>query len=36
MDGDFAPMVQLVRLRKKYNFLLAIDDVGAVKFLNTL
>ncbi|XP_078442656.1 biotin F [Wolffia australiana] len=26
MDGDFAPMNQLVRLRKKHNFLLAIDD----------
>ncbi|CAA7403574.1 unnamed protein product [Spirodela intermedia] len=26
MDGDFAPMVQLVRLRKKHNFLFAIDD----------
>ncbi|XVF08489.1 hypothetical protein REPUB_Repub07fG0007500 [Reevesia pubescens] len=26
MDGDFAPMVELVELRKKHNFLLVIDD----------
>nr|GLL21044.1 8-amino-7-oxononanoate synthase [Ipomoea trifida] len=26
MDGDFAPMVELVKLRKKHGFLLAIDD----------
>ncbi|MCO5603772.1 hypothetical protein L7F22_057924 [Adiantum nelumboides] len=26
MDGDFAPLVELVALRKKYNFLLVIDD----------
>ncbi|GAV75712.1 Aminotran_1_2 domain-containing protein [Cephalotus follicularis] len=26
MDGDFAPMVDLVNLRKKYGFLLVIDD----------
>ncbi|PON56392.1 LL-diaminopimelate aminotransferase [Trema orientale] len=26
MDGDFAPMIELVRLRKKYGFLLVIDD----------
>ncbi|MQL80249.1 hypothetical protein Taro_012699 [Colocasia esculenta] len=26
MDGDFVPMVQLAELRKKHNFLLAIDD----------
>lgn len=26
MDGDFAPMVELVKLRKKHNFLLVIDD----------
>lgn len=31
MDGDFAPLVELVALRKKYNFLLVIDDVS---FLN--
>ncbi|XP_015877955.2 8-amino-7-oxononanoate synthase isoform X1 [Ziziphus jujuba] len=26
MDGDFAPMIELVKLRKKYGFLLVIDD----------
>ncbi|CAI9092017.1 OLC1v1027150C3 [Oldenlandia corymbosa var. corymbosa] len=26
MDGDFAPIVELVQLRKKHGFLLAIDD----------
>ncbi|KAJ8437647.1 hypothetical protein Cgig2_018437 [Carnegiea gigantea] len=26
MDGDFAPMVELARLRKKHGFLLVIDD----------
>ncbi|XWS47690.1 hypothetical protein CRYUN_Cryun13aG0005700 [Craigia yunnanensis] len=26
MDGDFAPMVELVELRKKHNLLLVIDD----------
>ncbi|VFQ99577.1 unnamed protein product [Cuscuta campestris] len=26
MDGDFAPMAELVKLRKKHGFLLAIDD----------
>ncbi|KAI5061102.1 hypothetical protein GOP47_0023607 [Adiantum capillus-veneris] len=26
MDGDFAALVELVALRKKYNFLLVIDD----------
>ncbi|XP_062092204.1 8-amino-7-oxononanoate synthase isoform X2 [Humulus lupulus] len=26
MDGDFAPMTELVKLRKKYKFLLVIDD----------
>ncbi|XP_021286596.1 8-amino-7-oxononanoate synthase-like [Herrania umbratica] len=26
MDGDFAPMVELVELRKRHNFLLVIDD----------
>ena len=29
MDGDFAPMAELVKLRKKHGFLLVIDDVGA-------
>lgn len=28
MDGDFAPMVQLSKLRKKHNFLLVVDDVS--------
>lgn len=28
MDGDFAPILQLVELRKKHKFLLAIDDVS--------
>ncbi|KAM7502255.1 hypothetical protein LguiB_001159 [Lonicera macranthoides] len=27
MDGDFAPMTELVKLRKKHGFLLVIDDV---------
>ncbi|KAL8199704.1 hypothetical protein R6Q57_013272 [Mikania cordata] len=26
MDGDFAPMVQLSKLRKKHDFLLVVDD----------
>ncbi|XP_050385183.1 8-amino-7-oxononanoate synthase isoform X2 [Argentina anserina] len=26
MDGDFAPMIELVKLRKQHNFLLVIDD----------
>ncbi|KAJ0042146.1 hypothetical protein Pint_18017 [Pistacia integerrima] len=26
MDGDFAPMVELVKLLKKYGFLLVLDD----------
>ncbi|KAL6124448.1 hypothetical protein ACLB2K_076960 [Fragaria x ananassa] len=26
MDGDFAPMIELVKLRKQHDFLLAIDD----------
>ncbi|KAL5745948.1 hypothetical protein ACOSP7_027094 [Xanthoceras sorbifolium] len=26
MDGDFAPMIELVKLRKKYGFLLVLDD----------
>ncbi|KAG9452945.1 hypothetical protein H6P81_005849 [Aristolochia fimbriata] len=26
MDGDFAPMVELVNLRKKHGFLLVVDD----------
>ncbi|KAJ4775897.1 8-amino-7-oxononanoate synthase [Rhynchospora pubera] len=29
MDGDFAPLTQLVQLRKKHGFLLAIDDAHA-------
>lgn len=28
MDGDFAPIADLVNLRKKHNFLLAVDDVS--------
>ncbi len=28
MDGDFAPMVELAKLRKKHQFLLVIDDVS--------
>ena len=30
MDGDFAPMNELVKLRKKYGFLLVIDDVSKI------
>ncbi|OMO98180.1 Aminotransferase, class I/classII [Corchorus olitorius] len=26
MDGDFAPMVELIKLRKKHGFLLVVDD----------
>lgn len=33
MDGDFAPMIELVKLRKKYEFLLVIDDVSSLNFL---
>ncbi|KAL3521403.1 hypothetical protein ACH5RR_019552 [Cinchona calisaya] len=29
MDGDFAPIVELVKLRRKHGFLLAIDDAHA-------
>ncbi|CAA2997767.1 8-amino-7-oxononanoate synthase [Olea europaea subsp. europaea] len=29
MDGDFAPMTELVKLRKKHRFLLVIDDAHA-------
>lgn len=28
MDGDFAPMNELVKLRRKYGFLLVLDDVS--------
>ncbi|XP_016649810.1 PREDICTED: 8-amino-7-oxononanoate synthase-like [Prunus mume] len=27
MDGDFAPMIELVKIRKEHDFLLVIDDV---------
>ena len=30
MDGDFAPIVELVKLRRKHGFLLAIDDVSVL------
>lgn len=29
MDGDFAPMVELVKLRQEYSFLLVLDDVSS-------
>ncbi|KAK2999461.1 hypothetical protein RJ639_023086 [Escallonia herrerae] len=32
MDGDFAPMVELVRPRRKHGFLLVIDDFHGVQF----
>jgi 7-keto-8-aminopelargonate synthetase-like enzyme len=28
MDGDFAPMTELVNLRERHGFLLVIDDVS--------
>ena len=28
MDGDFAPMVEIAKLRKKHQFLFVIDDVS--------
>jgi len=28
MDGDFAPMVEIVKLCKKHQFLLVVDDVS--------
>ena len=28
MDGDFAPMIELVKLRRKHQFLLVVDDVS--------
>lgn len=30
MDGDFAPLPELVKLRKKYGFLLVVDDVSSL------
>ncbi|XP_042436028.1 8-amino-7-oxononanoate synthase-like isoform X1 [Zingiber officinale] len=30
MDGDFAPIADLVNLRKKHNFLLAVDDAHSM------
>ena len=33
MDGDFAPMIELVKLRKQYDFLLVIDDVSPLGLL---
>lgn len=36
MDGDFAPMNELVKLRKKYGFLLVIDDVSKILGINAL
>lgn len=35
MDGDFAPMIELVKLRKQHDFLLVIDDVSALELLGT-
>lgn len=34
MDGDFAPMLELVELRKKHGFLLVIDDVSLTRSSN--
>ena len=31
MDGDFAPMAELAKLRKKHGFLLVIDDVSILE-----
>lgn len=36
MDGDFAPMIELAKLRKKYGFLLVIDDVSLPKVLDIM
>jgi 8-amino-7-oxononanoate synthase len=33
MDGDFAPLPELVKLRRKYGFLLVIDDVSILSSL---
>jgi len=30
MDGDFAPMSELAKLRKSHGFLLVIDDVSSM------
>ena len=36
MDGDFVPLPELVKLRRKYGFLLVIDDVSILSSLNTV
>lgn len=33
MDGDFAPITELVKLRREHDFLLVIDDVSPSKKL---
>jgi 8-amino-7-oxononanoate synthase len=36
MDGDFAPFPELVKLRRKYGFLLVIDDVSILSPLKLI
>ncbi|CAL9019453.1 unnamed protein product [Prunus brigantina] len=35
MDEDFAPMVELVKLRNEHGFLLVIDDVGPLELFRS-
>ncbi|PRQ57495.1 putative 8-amino-7-oxononanoate synthase [Rosa chinensis] len=35
MDGDFAPMTELVKLCKQHDFLLVIDDASTLELLGT-
>lgn len=36
MDGDFAPMVELAKLRKKHGFLFVIDDVSILSVMYSI
>ncbi|CAL2257402.1 unnamed protein product [Prunus armeniaca] len=35
MDGDFAPMAEVVKLRNEHGFLLVIDDVGPLELFHS-